>query len=101
MPLFAERLAEAEPLIDRPLAVSNIPYGFVHRPDPGQISFYRLGDQTAVIPSFSGDGMAIALHSGIAAARCHLAGGSAVDFHRALRRALGSDRKSTRLNASH
>src|SRR3546814_19871323 len=32
MPLFAERLAEAEPLIDRPLAVSNIPYGFVHRP---------------------------------------------------------------------
>lgn len=90
MPLLAERLAEAEPLIDRPLAVSNIPYGFVHRPDPGRISFHRLGDQAAVIPSFSGDGMAIALHSGIAAARCHLAGGSAGDFHRALQRALGS-----------
>src|SRR3546814_2448969 len=47
MPLFAERLAEAETLIDRPLAVSNISYGFVPRPDPGQISFYRLGAQTA------------------------------------------------------
>src|SRR3546814_1720006 len=85
----SDLLAEVEPLIDRLHAVSNIPYGFVHRPDHGQISFYRLGDQTAVIPSFSGDGMAIALHSGIAAARCHLAGGSAVDFHRALRREIG------------
>src|SRR3546814_6419304 len=79
----------AEAVIDRPLAVSNIPDGFVHRPDPGRISFHRLGDQAAVIPAFSGDGMAIALHSGIAAARCHLAGGSAGDFHRALQRALG------------
>ena len=33
-----------------------------------------LGDQAAVIPSFSGDGMSIALHSAKLAAECYLRG---------------------------
>ena len=67
-PHLARRLAHATPLLDRPLAIARIPYGFVHSPtelDPPNI--IRLGDQMGVIPSFSGDGMAIALHTAFAA----------------------------------
>jgi hypothetical protein len=38
---------------------------------------FPLGDQLAVVPSFIGDGIAIALRSGVAAARAQLAGESA------------------------
>lgn len=89
-PDLAARLAGARPLIDRPPAVSGLPYGHVHAPGstgepPG---LYRLGDQFAVIPSFAGDGMAIALHSARRAADALLAGADAVAFHRALGREL-------------
>ncbi len=50
---------------------------------------FRLGDQAAVIPSFCGDGMAIALHSGRLAAEPLLAGGDAAAYHAALRRDAG------------
>ena len=43
-------------------------------------SIYPVGDQLGVIPSFSGDGMALALASGIAAARAVLKGESAAEF---------------------
>jgi menaquinone-9 beta-reductase len=65
---LGERLCGAEPLWTRPLAVARIPYGYVHRPaaeDPPGL--FRLGDQAAVIPSLTGDGMAIALHSAVLA----------------------------------
>ncbi len=89
LPQLGERLVDAEPQSGQPLAISRIPYGFVHRPDAyGHPALFRLGDQAAVIPSFSGDGMAIALHSGMAAAQCVLAGGSSADFHGGLRRQL-------------
>ena len=44
-------------------------YGFVHRGGPDAAEgLFRLGDQMGVIPSFAGDGIAIALHSaGLAA----------------------------------
>lgn len=72
-PLLAERLRGAEPCRPRPLAVYAIPYGFVHRaapgPEPGpEPGPHRAGDQLAVIPSFCGDGVAIALDSGRRAA---------------------------------
>jgi flavin-dependent dehydrogenase len=45
-------------------------------------AIYPVGDQLAVIPSFAGDGMALALASGIAAAQAILRGQSASDFQR-------------------
>jgi flavin-dependent dehydrogenase len=89
LPRLAERLADAEPAAAAPLAISAIPYGYIHRPGAAASSvLYRLGDQAAVIPSFAGDGMAIALHTGLAAAACHMASGSATAYHAALRATL-------------
>jgi flavin-dependent dehydrogenase len=62
VPHLATRLHGAVPLLDKPLAISGVPYGFLHRwagAEPG----WRLGDQAAVIPSFTGDGMSLAFHS--------------------------------------
>ncbi|HVE88338.1 MAG TPA: NAD(P)-binding protein [Burkholderiaceae bacterium] len=59
-----QRLQQATPLLKRPLTIYRVPYGFVHAPlAHDSCNVYRLGDQAAVIPSFAGDGMAIALHS--------------------------------------
>jgi flavin-dependent dehydrogenase len=86
-PHLRERLAGAEPLLERPLAVSHIPYGFVRRrTDDG---LWCLGDQAAVIPSFTGDGMSIALHSGQLAAEMYLAGESADVFQKRLQSQVG------------
>lgn len=59
--LLRERLHGARECFPRPLTLSNIPYGYVRRETPEGL--WAMGDQTAVIPSFSGDGMAIALHT--------------------------------------
>ncbi|MEJ7731351.1 MAG: FAD-dependent monooxygenase [Polyangiaceae bacterium] len=80
-PLLGQRLGGARACWERPLSLSRIPYGLVqHRAD----GVWRLGDQAAVIPSFSGDGMAIALHSAHLAARTWLDGGDAETYQRAL-----------------
>ena len=71
------RLDGGQALWNAPLAISAIPYGMVQ---PISGGLWRLGDQAAVIPSFSGDGMSIALHSAALAASCYLAGGSPEDF---------------------
>jgi 2-polyprenyl-6-methoxyphenol hydroxylase-like FAD-dependent oxidoreductase len=42
------------------VAIAGIPYGFVRR-TPAMPNVYLVGDQFAVIPSLTGDGMAIAL----------------------------------------
>jgi flavin-dependent dehydrogenase len=66
-----------------PVSIYRVPYGFVHWPaDDDLPEVFRLGDQMAVIPSFTGDGMSIALHSGLVAAECHLAGMTAAAYHR-------------------
>ena len=70
-PHLDTRLAGSSPCGPRPLALSAIPYGHVRRRSTG---IWHLGDQAAVIPSFSGDGMSIALHSAELAARAFLAG---------------------------
>ncbi len=82
-----DRLAGAEELLERPITISGVPYGYLHR-DSGD-GIYRLGDQFAVIPSFSGDGMSMAMHSGRAAAKAVLSGVSAADYHAARRHELG------------
>jgi hypothetical protein len=69
--LTATRLAGADALWPHPLAISPIPYGYLARRSGDA---WLLGDQAAVIPSFTGDGMSIALHSGALAAAAYLAG---------------------------
>lgn len=76
-----DRLQGAAPLWNRPLAVFPIPYGFLSSSADG---LWRLGDQAAVIPSFTGDGMSIALHSAALASGMFLAGKSADEYHRTL-----------------
>jgi len=82
-PHLRGRLAGAEPCWAKPLALSSIPYGYVQRYSDG---VFQLGDQAAVIPSFAGDGIAIALHSARLAADTFLAGRSAAEFQRLLAR---------------
>ncbi len=77
-PHLARRLEGALPLLDRPIAISGVPYGFVHQAAGG--GFWRLGDQAAVIPSFTGDGMSLALVSAQMAAKSVLAGERPGDF---------------------
>lgn len=72
-PLLAERLTGASPDWPRPLAVAALPYGFVVR-GAGHGSIHPVGDQLAVIHSFCGEGIAIALDSGRTAAQRILAG---------------------------
>jgi menaquinone-9 beta-reductase len=79
---LAERLDAAEPLLAKPLALSSIPYGLlVESTQPG---LWRLGDQAAVIPSFSGDGISIALHSARLAAGMYLRNEPSAKFARLL-----------------
>jgi flavin-dependent dehydrogenase len=80
--LLRERLQGAQALLERPLAVAAIPYGYVRE---GSDGVWVLGDQAAVIPSFTGDGMSIALHSGCLAAAMYLHGETAERFQERLR----------------
>jgi flavin-dependent dehydrogenase len=80
--LLRERLQGAQALRERPLAVAAIPYGYVRSESDG---VWALGDQAAVIPSFTGDGMSIALHSGCLAAAMYLLGQTAQRFQERLR----------------
>ncbi|MET0374526.1 MAG: FAD-dependent monooxygenase, partial [Rhizorhabdus sp.] len=54
-------------------SVARIPYGW--RAKRGEPGLFRLGDQSAVIASLAGDGIAIALASATRAAHCFLQGG--------------------------
>ena len=72
-PLLAELLDGAEHRWDKPIAVAAIPYGYLRR-EALSPAIFPIGDQIAVIPSFTGDGMSIALLSGIDAAQAVLAG---------------------------
>jgi flavin-dependent dehydrogenase len=99
--LMAALAAEAPHLADRfgagtPgkwLTIARIPYGWRARETTDGI--FRLGDQAAVIASLAGDGVAIALASGQAAARAWMDGGAAAasgyqaGFDRQTRRPIG------------
>jgi flavin-dependent dehydrogenase len=75
-------LADAEQLLAKPLGIAAVPYGYLAPPAD---ALWRLGDQAAVIPSFCGDGMAIALHSGRLAADMLAEGAPAAAYQARLR----------------
>ena len=75
-PHFGDLIAGAVPLMQRPLAVSAIPFGYRRRQAVAP-NVYAVGDQLAVIHSFTGDGTAIALMSGVAAAHAVASGQAA------------------------
>jgi flavin-dependent dehydrogenase len=85
-PHLAMRLDGAEPLLDKPITITHIPYGYIrHATEDG---LYCIGDQAAVIPSFTGDGISIALHTARRAAAACLAAEPAPVFQPKLRSAL-------------
>jgi len=78
-PALGERLAHAqrEPSVD---AIANVPYGWHARGTTAGL--FRLGDQAGVIPSLAGEGMSIAIASGIVAAEHVARGDSAQSYQR-------------------
>ncbi len=97
MPALGQRLARSRPLVTRPLAISAIPYGHVQS---GSEGLWRLGDQAAVIPSFCGEGIAMAVQSAALAARYYMAGNSAEDFQLSFARRVRARVKLTTLLSS-
>ena len=85
-PHLAMRLAGAEPLLPKPIAITHIPYGYIRRTT--EEGLYCIGDQAAVIPSFTGDGISIALHTARRAAAAYLAAEPAPVFQPKLRTAM-------------
>jgi menaquinone-9 beta-reductase len=85
------RLDGAAALLEKPLSIANVPYGFMHRGAASEPDgLFRLGDQMGVIPSFSGDGIAIALHTARLAAGTYLErGNAAAAFHGRVREDIG------------
>ncbi|MGC9199375.1 MAG: NAD(P)/FAD-dependent oxidoreductase [Acidobacteriaceae bacterium] len=85
-PHLAMRLAGAEPLLDKPISIARIPYGYIRRTTEQGV--YCVGDQAAVIPSFTGDGISIALYTARRAVAAFLADEPAPLFQARLRSAL-------------
>jgi flavin-dependent dehydrogenase len=84
-PHLRERLTGARSLRDRPCTIAGLPYGYLHAPGQSEPpGLFRLGDQAAVIASLTGDGVALALASGVLAARALLGGRDAGAYHRDL-----------------
>ncbi len=96
-PHLAKRLAGAEPLLDKPIAITHIPYGHIRRTT--EDGLYCIGDQAAVIPSFTGDGISIALHTARCASAAFLAGEPAPLYQARLRSALLPQMRLARLAA--
>jgi flavin-dependent dehydrogenase len=85
-PHLAMRLDGAVPLLEKPITVSQIPYGYLRRTTVDGL--YCIGDQAAVIPSFTGDGISIALHTARRATAAYFAGEPAPVFQAKLRSAM-------------
>ena len=74
-------------------AIANVPYGW--RAREGSAGLFRLGDQAGVIPSLAGEGMGIALASGVSSAQAFERGGAdaaadwQVGFARRIARPIG------------
>lgn len=96
-PHLAMRLAGAQPLLDKPIAVTHIPYGFIR--STTENGLYCIGDQAAVIPSFTGDGISIALHTARCAVDAFLASEPAPLFQAKLRSALTAQMRLAELAA--
>ena len=97
-PHLAMRLDGAEPLLDKAIAITHIPYGYMRRST--EDGLYCIGDQAAVIPSFTGDGISIALHTARRAAAAYLAVEPAPVFQMKLRSAMLPQMRLAKLAAS-
>jgi flavin-dependent dehydrogenase len=101
-PHFGARLRGARPAWPRPATIAGVPYGHMHRDDAGGDGLYRAGDQFAVIPSFTGEGVALALRTARLAALRILAGEPAAAYHHAagrdIRRPMRTARTLARLS---
>lgn len=86
-PHLSKRLEGAQELWSRPKAIYQIPYGYIES-DKANPGLFRLGDQKAVIHSFAGDGMAMALNSAFTAANIYLKQGDAAQYNREMQDAL-------------
>jgi len=80
------RLSGSTQLRSRPITLSSIPYGY--RRASSKDEPWYLGDQSAVMPSFTGDGMSIALHSAFLAADAYRRGVTAQAYQAILARQL-------------
>jgi flavin-dependent dehydrogenase len=93
--LASRLLSGVRPEAARPMVVARIPYGFVHHGGGP----FRVGDQAAVIPSFCGDGVAMALLSGLRAAEACRRGDSPTLHHAGFAATVGGGMRIARLVA--
>ena len=75
-------VGEGEPCAGKPAAVAQIPFGYMRRVAIAD-NVFPIGDQLGVIPSFTGDGMCLALSSAADAARAVVEGRTAGAFQSA------------------
>jgi flavin-dependent dehydrogenase len=87
-PALAMRLRDARPLWPQPASIARIPYGYLCAARGMREGLYRVGDQAAVIPSFTGEGIAIALRSARLAATAVLSESASHRYVAALRHEL-------------
>ena len=71
----------------RPLTVSGLQFGFLRSSLIGE-NIYPVGSQMAIIPSFTGDGLAVAVGSGFEAARSVATGRTADNYQQDMRQML-------------
>lgn len=76
-PALADRLSGIDP--GEAQAIANVPYGWCATAADAH-GLFRVGDQAGVIPSLAGEGVGIALASGMAAVRAILGGQEARAF---------------------
>jgi menaquinone-9 beta-reductase len=88
VPALDVRLRGARPLGGRPSSVARMPYGYLCPAGDCVDGLYRIGDQFAVIPSFTGEGIALALRTARLAAEAVLAGEPAERFAATARREI-------------
>jgi flavin-dependent dehydrogenase len=100
-PALGDRLAGWDG--QAPDAIANVPYGWRARSTAAGI--FRLGDQAGVIPSLAGEGMGIAIASGVSAGQAHARGEPAsawqARFARGLARPIGAASLLRRIAESH
>lgn len=94
--MLRQRLDGAQTLHGTLQTIFRVPYGFLHQEppvatsaSPAPRSLWRLGDQAAVIPSVTGDGMAMAVHGGLLAARMWQHGHTPAAYHQRLAAQVG------------
>ncbi len=85
--LVGDLLRDSRVLLPRPIAIAGMPFGHLRR-DAVSDRIFAIGDQLGTIPSFAGDGIAIALASGILAARSLCEEQATSAFHRRMRQLL-------------